>query len=187
MIPYRRIFALAIVLLLITGSVAFTAAAQGKKGKTTAKKAASKKRPTRKSTARRSKRRPTRQNPANREVIIAPGPIVPDQIVVIEHGSARPNGETSAAPRPLPRATPEATTQPVNYNISTRRIDVDIDPQRVTEIQQALAEKGFYSGSPSGVYDQVTFEAMRQFQASHQIDVTGYPTAHALKRLGLAN
>ncbi len=55
------------------------------------------------------------------------------------------------------------------------------------QIQQALAQRGFYGGEMTGVYDEATVEAMRRFQASQKVAVTGYPTAHALKRLGLAN
>jgi len=55
------------------------------------------------------------------------------------------------------------------------------------QIQQALNQRGFYFGEMTGVYDAETIEAMRRFQISQKISATGYPTAHALKRLGLAN
>ena len=64
---------------------------------------------------------------------------------------------------------------------------MEIESKRVIEIQEALAQKGFYTGPPTGTYDEATFDAMRRFQISNRIDVTGYPTAHALKRLGLTN
>ena len=119
--------------------------------------------------------------------VALPTATVPDQIEVVEYGSTKLTNEARAATRPLPRATPDPSTQTTNFNISTKRLDVDIDSRRVIEIQEALAKKGFYQGVPTGVYDETTMEAMRQFQASNQIDVTGYPTAHALKRLGLTN
>jgi peptidoglycan hydrolase-like protein with peptidoglycan-binding domain len=103
---------------------------------------------------------------------------LPDRIEVIEFGSTMFN----LAP---PRFTPVLEVKP--FNISTRKIDVNMATDRVTEIQQALAGKGFYTGEPTGVYDEATIEAMRQFQTANRIDVTGYPTAHALKRLGLTN
>jgi hypothetical protein len=71
------------------------------------------------------------------------------------------------------------------YGISNRRMDVEIEAHRVIQIQKALKERGFYSSEPSGIYDDETFEGMKAFQAKERIDVTGYPTAHALKRLGL--
>ena len=60
-----------------------------------------------------------------------------------------------------------------------------MDPGRVLQIQQALVSRGFLSGEASGIYDEATIEAMRQFQVSQKIDSTAYPTAHALTRLGL--
>jgi peptidoglycan hydrolase-like protein with peptidoglycan-binding domain len=60
-----------------------------------------------------------------------------------------------------------------------------IPRERVREIQLALIERGFLDGPPTGVYDARTIEAMRRFQEAEGIEVTGYPTAHALYRLGL--
>ena len=110
-------------------------------------------------------------------------PIVPDRIQVIE----------SAWANPLPSASPPVAAAPVlkpsTTNILTpiKKIDVDIATSRVIEIQQALSKRGFYSGDPSGIYDDATIDAMRRFQATSQIAITGYPTAPALKRLGLTN
>ncbi|MCS6817816.1 MAG: peptidoglycan-binding protein [Blastocatellia bacterium] len=60
-----------------------------------------------------------------------------------------------------------------------------IPRERVREIQLALIERGFLEGPPTGVYDARTVEAMKRFQQAEGIEVTGYPTAHALYRLGL--
>ena len=60
-----------------------------------------------------------------------------------------------------------------------------IPRERVREIQLALIERGFLEGPPTGVYDAQTVEAMKRFQHAEGIEVTGYPTAHALYRLGL--
>lgn len=56
---------------------------------------------------------------------------------------------------------------------------------RVLEIQRALIERGFLKKA-TGVYDRATVEAMKAFQAAEGLEVTGYPTAHALHRLGLS-
>src|SRR6266404_2859479 len=37
-------------------------------------------------------------------------------------------------------------------------------PDRITEIQQALAKDGSFSGTPNGKWDDSTVEAMRKFQ-----------------------
>jgi Putative peptidoglycan binding domain len=110
-------------------------------------------------------------------------PIVPDRIQVIESASSNPLPST---PTPVP---PPMTVKPATPAILTpiRKIDVEIPTNRVIEIQQALSKRGFYLGDPSGVYDDATIDAMRRFQATSEIGITGYPTAQALKRLGLTN
>jgi peptidoglycan hydrolase-like protein with peptidoglycan-binding domain len=55
----------------------------------------------------------------------------------------------------------------------------------VIEIQNALITRGYLQGVASGVYDDATVAAMKRFQGAENIDVTGYPTAQALRRLGL--
>lgn len=60
-----------------------------------------------------------------------------------------------------------------------------IPTARVLDIQNALIAKGHLSKAASGQYDDATIAAMKAFQRAENIDATGYPTAHALKRLGL--
>lgn len=60
-----------------------------------------------------------------------------------------------------------------------------IPPDRVLEIQRALIKRGFLKEA-TGVYDSATVEAMKAFQAAENVAVSGYPTAHALHRLGLS-
>jgi hypothetical protein len=108
-------------------------------------------------------------------------PIVPDRIQVIESGWANPLPSAPPPPTPAVKPASPAVLTPI------KKIDVEIPVNRVIEIQQALAKRGFYSGDPSGVYDDATIDAMRRFQATNQIGITGYPTAQALKRLGLTN
>ncbi|MFZ5926385.1 MAG: peptidoglycan-binding domain-containing protein [Acidobacteriota bacterium] len=43
------------------------------------------------------------------------------------------------------------------------------EPQRIREIQQALAERG-YAVEPTGVWDAATVEALRKFQEDHDIN-----------------
>lgn len=105
-----------------------------------------------------------------------------DRIEVIEWDKR----QVSKVPAPAgPGGSTPGTGASGRPIVSTKRIEVEIEPARVTQIQQALTARGFLSGEPSGVYDEGTIEAMRQFQISQKIDVTGYPTAQALKRLGL--
>ena len=109
-------------------------------------------------------------------------PIVPDRIEVIEGG-------TDAAIRLFAPQTSRVsyTTTSNTPHISKRKIELSMDSARVTEIQQALIQKGYLIGEPTGTWDDLTYESMRKFQFEHKVDVTGYPTAHSLKLLGLTN
>lgn len=106
------------------------------------------------------------------------------QIEAIEHNSQRYH-TVSRQISQTPAGRPSSGDGKGKFNISNRRIEVDIAPERIVEIQTALIARGLLAGEPTGVYDEATIEAMRRFQFSLQIDVTGYPTAHALKHLGL--
>lgn len=58
-------------------------------------------------------------------------------------------------------------------------------PERYKEIQQALADKGYLKGAPSGVWDAESIDAMQRFQADQKLTATGKITAPALIGLGL--
>jgi len=60
-------------------------------------------------------------------------------------------------------------------------------PERITEIQQALAKGGSYTGKPNGKWDESTAEAMRKFQESHGLSPTGKLDARSLQQLGLGS
>ena len=117
-------------------------------------------------------------------------PLAPDQIEVIEHNPTLPTSHITnvsrTAVRPRPTPATGATPAPEPPAAPRRRINTNIDSQRVIEIQNALRERGVYEGPSTGEYDEATSESMRRFQRSEGITATGYPTAHALKRLGLA-
>jgi peptidoglycan hydrolase-like protein with peptidoglycan-binding domain len=59
------------------------------------------------------------------------------------------------------------------------------EPERIQEIQQALAKAGYLSEEPNGRWDEQTREAMRRYQADHGFPVTGLPEAKSLMKLGL--
>jgi len=59
--------------------------------------------------------------------------------------------------------------------------------ERVSEIQQALAKDGSYSGSPNGKWDDSTVNAMKKFQAGHGLNPSGRLDAKTLQQLGLGS
>jgi hypothetical protein len=186
-----KLLAVAFLTICVAWPFSAPVEAKGKKGKSVSRSrkqvSSSRSRSARRYSARRKGRRS--RNLAQYDVVTVPVsyPIAPDRIEVIESGSeSSPDLKPYLNP-PLPRAqTSQDSSIPVAIT-PTRRRPVNIDPSRAMQIQQALNQRGFYFGEITGVYDAETIEAMRRFQSSQKISATGYPTAHALKRLGLAS
>jgi peptidoglycan hydrolase-like protein with peptidoglycan-binding domain len=69
---------------------------------------------------------------------------------------------------------------------ATRRYrHVHIQPERVREIQAALAKAGIYREEPSGRWDTTTHNAMLEYQKQNGFTPTGLPEAKPLMLLGL--
>jgi peptidoglycan hydrolase-like protein with peptidoglycan-binding domain len=60
-------------------------------------------------------------------------------------------------------------------------------PDRISEIQQALAKDGSFTGKPNGKWDDSTIEATRKFQEAHGLNPTGKLDAKTLQQLGLGS
>jgi peptidoglycan hydrolase-like protein with peptidoglycan-binding domain len=60
-------------------------------------------------------------------------------------------------------------------------------PERISEIQQALAKNDSFSGTPSGKWDDSTVEGMKKFQAGHGLNPSGKLDAPTLQKLGLGS
>lgn len=60
-------------------------------------------------------------------------------------------------------------------------------PDRISEIQSALARGGYYQGDPNGKMDSNTVEALQKFQSVNNLDATGKLDAPTLQKLGLGS
>jgi peptidoglycan hydrolase-like protein with peptidoglycan-binding domain len=60
-------------------------------------------------------------------------------------------------------------------------------PERISEIQQALAKDGSFGGKPNGKWDESTIEATRKFQEAHGLNPSGKLDAKTLQQLGLGS
>jgi peptidoglycan hydrolase-like protein with peptidoglycan-binding domain len=60
-------------------------------------------------------------------------------------------------------------------------------PDRISEIQSALARGGYYDGDPSGKWDAKTVAAVQKFQSANGIDANGKLDAPTLQKLGLGS
>jgi len=58
-------------------------------------------------------------------------------------------------------------------------------PERYREIQQALAERGYYDGAVDGTWNNSSVEALRRFQLDQNLDPDGKLGALSLIALGL--
>ena len=73
------------------------------------------------------------------------------------------------------------------HDTSWRRGQKGPTPDRVNEIQEALARQGAYIGEPTGKWDAKTVEAMRRFQSARNLNPTGKLDALTLQKLGLGS
>jgi Putative peptidoglycan binding domain len=60
-----------------------------------------------------------------------------------------------------------------------------IDPDRATQIQQALIREHYLNGEPTGQWDDATVAAMQKYQADQGWQTKLMPDSRALKKLGL--
>lgn len=72
--------------------------------------------------------------------------------------------------------------QTSRYRRSTQR---EPEPDRYKEIQQSLADKGYYSGPVNGAWGPDSVEALKRFQRDQNIDDDGKLGALSLMALGL--
>ena len=60
-------------------------------------------------------------------------------------------------------------------------------PERISEIQTALAKDGSFGGKPNGKWDPSTVDAMKKFQEAHGLNPSGKLDAKTLQKLGLGS
>jgi peptidoglycan hydrolase-like protein with peptidoglycan-binding domain len=60
-------------------------------------------------------------------------------------------------------------------------------PERISEVQSALAGAGHYSGQPTGKWDASTVQAMKHYQQANGLPTTGKLDARSLQKLGLGS
>ena len=87
------------------------------------------------------------------------------------------------------KATRKSSTKRRAYRRSVpykyRLARLKLQPERITEIQQALTKNGYLTQEPSGKWDDATRAAMLRFQKEHGFPATGLPEAKSLMKLGL--
>ncbi len=102
-------------------------------------------------------------------------------------GTAKGQGSASAK---SPSARPGTKSR---YGKSTKRVtrrergQKAPAPERISEIQTALAKDGSFGGKPNGRWDASTVDAMKKFQEAHGLNPSGKLDAKTLQKLGLGS
>jgi len=98
-------------------------------------------------------------------------------------------GQNSAAQKPATPKTASAAHGKKSSKKSRRRErgQKAPTPERISEIQQALAKDGSFTGKPNGKWDDATVDAMKRFQETHGLNATGKLDAKTLQQLGLGS
>jgi peptidoglycan hydrolase-like protein with peptidoglycan-binding domain len=73
--------------------------------------------------------------------------------------------------------------------VAARRTPAQMNPtpDRVSDIQSALARSGYYKGDPNGKWDADTVDALQRFQSANGLDTNGKLDALTLQKLGLGS
>ncbi len=100
------------------------------------------------------------------------------------HAASDTNTNTTAA-APAPAAAPASTPTATATSSSTTVVHLRLTNHDVKEIQNKLAEKGFYKNPVDGQFGPGTQEAMQGFQTSAGLEANGYPTTATLDKLGV--
>lgn len=101
-----------------------------------------------------------------------------------------------APPKPKKQAKPAAQKAPAQKTGSRktakkppaqtwRNRQTAPTKQRYTEIQQALADRGYLKTEPNGKWDSDSEDALKQFQAERNLQANGKINARSLIALGL--
>jgi peptidoglycan hydrolase-like protein with peptidoglycan-binding domain len=97
-------------------------------------------------------------------------------------------GSSTASPSSSPSTHPKTTTH--KHKHSSKREPPGQKaptPDRVSEIQSALAREGYYQGDPTGKLDSGTLAALEKFQSANGLDSSGKLDAPTLQKLGLGS
>ena len=72
-------------------------------------------------------------------------------------------------------------------NAKTKLSSMSIDPDRATQIQNALIKAGYMTGTPSGTWDSSTQAAMEKLQSDNGWQTKLVPDSRAIIKLGLGS
>lgn len=109
-------------------------------------------------------------------------------------GTAAKLRTASFGPAAIPQSSTSSTSASSKKKSSkkkhtTRREPTQMapTPERISEVQSALARGGYYKTDPTGKWGADTVDALQRFQSANGLDVTGKLDALTLQKLGLGS
>jgi peptidoglycan hydrolase-like protein with peptidoglycan-binding domain len=103
--------------------------------------------------------------------------------------TAHKTTHTASAAKPASSSTSKSSKSKKSASHKNKRVrgQAAPTPERISDIQSALARQGAYSGEPTGKWDDSTSDAMKKFQSAHGLNPTGKYDALTLQKLGLGS
>jgi hypothetical protein len=106
----------------------------------------------------------------------------PKKVPKSSTGSSHSSAKTSTG-----KKSSTSGKKPSKKNVGRVKGQAAPTPERISEIQQALAKNGSYDGAPSGKWDDSTIDATKKFQSAHGLNPSGKLDAPTLQKLGLGS
>ena len=98
-----------------------------------------------------------------------------------------PAARTASSKTTLHRKSSTHRTSRRRSNYRARLSHLQLERERIEEIQQALIREGYLASEPTGKWDDATRSAMRRYQDKNGFKATGLPEAKSLMKLGLGS
>jgi hypothetical protein len=100
-----------------------------------------------------------------------------------------PQQSSGSAPAAAAKSSATSTKKKKTKHHSSKREPTQKapTPDRISEIQSALARGGYYQGQPNGKWDSNTVAALQKFQSDNGMNASGKLDAPSLQKLGLGS
>jgi peptidoglycan hydrolase-like protein with peptidoglycan-binding domain len=98
---------------------------------------------------------------------------------------AKPKANASKKSSSTKRRTTQRKARAAQPKSNWRTVQRQPTRERYSEIQEALIQRGYLSGGATGDWGTDSVEALRRFQADHELDATGKINSLSLIALGL--
>jgi peptidoglycan hydrolase-like protein with peptidoglycan-binding domain len=101
--------------------------------------------------------------------------------------AAWPQAQSAAPAKQSPAPAKSKSAKSAKKRAHRPRPQKAPTPDRIKDIQGALAQAGFYHGEPTGKWDVASVQAMKQFQQANGLPPSGKLDALSLQKLRLGS